>query len=132
VHVVVPAGNFKCVHVTTSYEEASGDLNLHLNVLVRREVKVKINGATILSKKIDEGEHWEKIDIPTGMIDEGTNRLTISFPGYSDGIAMLADSKINIIRTYLTFSHSPENPIIIPPKSQTYRTVSQPTGVSQA
>jgi hypothetical protein len=94
------------------YEEASGDLNLHLNLLAWGFLEVKINGATLLSKKIDEGEHWEKIEIPTGMIDEGTNTLTICFPSYSDGITLLANSKINIIGTYLTFSYFPENPII--------------------
>jgi PKD repeat protein len=97
------------------YEEASGDLNLHLNVLVRREVEIKINGVTILQEKeFAKGEHWEKIDIPTGMIDEGTNMLKISFPRwyYGDGITLLENSTINISGTYLIFSYSPENPII--------------------
>lgn len=97
----------------SSYEEASGDLNLHLNVLDLGKVEVKINGATLLPEKwFDEGEQWEKIDIPTGMINEGTNTLTISFPTDYSGITLLADSKINITGTYLTFSYSPENPII--------------------
>ena len=101
------------IDFSSPYEEASGDLNLHLNVLDRGYVEVKINGATILSKKsFFKGEHWEKIDIPTGMIDEGTNTVTICFPSYSSEITLLADSKINISGTYLTFSHSPENPII--------------------
>jgi hypothetical protein len=102
------------IEFNSPYKEASGDLILHLNVLDDGYVEAKINGATIFSAKwFREGEqYWEKIEIPTGMINKGTNTLTISFPDNRYEITLLADSKINISGTYLTFSCSPENPII--------------------
>ena len=101
------------IDFSSPFVESRGDLNLHLNVLDRGEVEVRINGATLFpSKRFDEGEHRERIDIPTGMIDQGTNTLTISFPSYVYEITLLEDSMINITGTHVTFTYSPENPII--------------------
>ena len=101
------------IDFSSPYVESSGDLSLHLNVLDSGEIKVKINGATILPEDwFSTGEYWEKINIPTGMIDHGINTLTISFPNDGYEIVLLEDSVINITGTYTIFKHSPENPII--------------------
>lgn len=101
------------VNFNSPYVESSGDLNLHLDVIHVGEIDIKINDRVLLSPKFFKiGEHWEKIDFPTGIMHEGNNNIKIRFSGYVSEITLLEDSKINITGTWINFAHLPPIPCV--------------------
>lgn len=78
----------------------------HLLVMTEGRVTININNASLFSEKLEKGEYYGNIKIPTGLIQEGLNTLSIVFSssGYNDiykywysyKITLLGDSAIGI------------------------------------
>jgi hypothetical protein len=76
----------------------------HLLVMTEGRVTININNASLFSEKLDVGEYYGNIKIPTGLIQEGPNLLSIVFSSsdyndiykywYSYKITLLGDSAI--------------------------------------
>lgn len=87
---------------TKKYPE--GNLFPHLLVVTKGGVTIKINNVSLFSEELEKGEYLGNIKIPTGLIQEGLNRLSFIFsqseynslyPYYE--ITMLGDSAISIL-----------------------------------
>lgn len=78
----------------------------HLLVMSEGRLTININNASLFSDKLEKGEYYGNIKIPTGLIQEGPNTLGIVFSssGYNDiykywysyKITLLGDSAIGI------------------------------------
>lgn len=78
----------------------------HLLVITEGLVTININNASLFSEKLEKGEYYGNIKIPTGLIQEGLNTLSIVFSSsgynsiykywYNYEITLLGDSAIGI------------------------------------
>jgi hypothetical protein len=78
----------------------------HLTVMEEGHVTININNASLFSETLEKGEYSGNIKIPTGLIQEGTNMLSVVFSPsgynniykywYSYKITLLGDSTISI------------------------------------
>ena len=78
----------------------------HLLVITEGLITININNASLFSEKLEKGEYYGNIKIPTGLIQEGLNTLSIVFSSsgynsiykywYNYEITLLGDSAIGI------------------------------------
>ncbi len=91
------------INFTSSYSESIGYLDLHLlpmtGLWFRLTVKIN-NVALVLDEYFDINKgSWIRVDIPTGLIEKGANKLTIGFSKLYKGVTLFEDTKINFNET---------------------------------